>query len=93
MNSQDGGSSNPKIENRFVRIKVKSLSYTGKHVIAIFISDVTKKIIRKLQRLKYDEVKQMQTHAESYNSTICHELRTPLQSSKALVKQIIYTLK
>ena len=67
MNSQDGVSSDPEIENRFVRIKVKSLSYTGKLVIAILISDVTKKIRRKLQRLKYDEVKQMQNHAESYN--------------------------
>ena len=61
----------------------------GKPSIAIYLTNVTKKIMQKLLNLQRREEKQEQVQAESYKSTISHELRTPLGSTAFIVKKII----
>ena len=73
----------------FVSIKFKKQQYLGKNAIAIIINLVTGKVIDKLQNLQLMEKKQEMMQAESYKSTISHELRAPLESSALIIQMII----
>ena len=73
-------------------MKMKRQNYFGKPAIAIYIQDVTKKLKRRLSHLQLQEDKQKAQTAESYKSTISHELRTPIKSASTLLAQVLLTL-
>ena len=70
-------------------MKLKRQYYHGEPAIAIYIENTTHKIISKLQRISYREKLQIKKQSESYNSTINHELRAPLQSTIIILAKIL----
>ena len=68
------------IPNRFFAIKIKQQTFLGRQAIAVYMSHVTQKLKAKLDYLRLHEKRQELVQAESYKSTINHELRSPLES-------------
>lgn len=68
------------IPNRFFAIKIKQQTFNGRKAIAVYMSQVTQKLKAKLDHLRLHEKRQEMVQAESYKSTINHELRSPLES-------------
>ena len=66
------------MENKFFSIKVKKQLYLGNAAIAIYINDCTKKIREKLTQISKKEEKVSALHAESFTSTVNHEMNTPI---------------
>ena len=66
--------------------------YIGKPAIAIFMSDYTKKIRDKLNRLQRQEEFDSAQQSENFTSTVSHEMRTPLFSIQFFLKQIMTLL-
>ena len=64
-------------------------NYRGKKAVAVTMSEVTSKIKIKLERMKKQEQRLQQQQAESYKSTISHEMRTPIQSMITLAEQML----
>ena len=77
------------MSNLYFQMKLKRQYYHGEPAIAIYIENTTHKIISKLQRVSYREKLQIQKQSESYNSTINHELRAPLQSTIIILASIL----
>lgn len=77
------------IENRFISLKVKKQAYLGKPAVAIYINDCTKKIQAKIARFRRSEEIQFGIQAESFTSTVSHEMRTPLQTVVLFITQIL----
>ena len=66
--------------------------YLGKPATAIYLNNYTKKIKEKLYRMKEQETAQRDQQAESYTSTLSHEMRTPLFTIIFFLKTILETL-
>ena len=64
----------------FVSIQVKPYEFRGKKAAALTMLRVTEKMRNKLDKLLKRERHTKQQQAESYKSTISHEMRTPIQS-------------
>lgn len=65
----------------------------GKKAIAIYSQHVSGKVRDRLRNLYLKEKRQELTQAESYKSTISHELRTPMQSIGVIAKMILDQIK
>lgn len=81
------------VPNHFYKIRVKQLNFRGWPAVSIYATDVTNKVRSKLQKIEYREKWQAATQAESYKSTINHELRTPLESIFMLTSSVLDTLE
>lgn len=81
------------VPNQFFKIRVKQLNYNGQPAISVHVTNVTKKVRSKLQKIQYREKWQAATQAESFKSTINHELRAPLESTNMIISSIISTLE
>ena len=64
----------------FVTIQVKPYEFQGKKAAALTLLSVTEKMKNKFYKMQRRERHAKQQQAESYKSTISHEMRTPLQS-------------
>ena len=65
-------------QSRFLRIKVKRQLYAGIPAIAVFISDITKKVNQLINEKHIQERQHIAKQAENFTSTVSHEMRTPL---------------
>ena len=64
---------------RFISMKIKqNQEYGGWPATGLFIRTVTNKIHDKITNMRAREIEIERQQAESYQATICHELRTPL---------------
>lgn len=54
------------MKDKFVKIKVKRYDYLNKKSIAIFISDVTKKIDARLHQIALSEIDQLAKLTENF---------------------------
>ena len=91
--SNNQGSSHPRdlkiLPNRFVTFKVKRQTYNGKAAFAIFMSDATKKIRSRVEKMRTQEYQQQAQQAESYTATMSHEMRTPIASALFFMRSIM----
>ena len=55
----------------------------------IFLSDVTKKIIQKIQGMQRKESLQVERQTESFTATVSHEMRTPIATSIFFITMIL----
>lgn len=78
---------------QFLRIKVKQHLHRGQQALLIHVTDVSNKVKTKLQKIQAREKRQEKKQAQSYKSTISHELRAPLESSSQIIADIIQKLK
>ena len=69
-----------RLKCKFVKIRVKRQFYNGRRAIAIYIRDQTLKIKSRLHHHELEERHRTSQQAESYTSTVSHELKTPVQS-------------
>ena len=72
-----------------MKIKVKRQLFNCKPALTIFVSDVTKKILGRIENMKNLEFQQQAQQAEGYTATINHEMRTPLASMLFLLRHLI----
>ena len=70
----------------FVSVKVKSLNYCGKPAVSIYMQNISKKIRSKIHKIQIHEERIEKEQAASYKSSICHELRTPLQMAEIFTR-------
>lgn len=80
------------VPNQFFKIKVRKQGYQGQSAYAIYFNDATNKVKAKIQKMQIREKKQERVQAESYKSTIGHELRTPLESVCLIIAALIVKL-
>ena len=59
--------------------------------MVVYIKSMGSKIRSKIINIERHEQKQEEVQAESYKSTICHELRTPMQSIIFVLNTILDT--
>ena len=53
------------------------------------MSDATKKIWAKVEKMRTQELQQQAQQAESYTATLSHEMRTPLATALFFLKSIM----
>lgn len=81
------------VPNHFFTIKIIRQAYLGKKAIAVYMSQATQKLKAKLHHLRLQEKRQEMVQAESYKSTINHELRSPLESIELILELILDKIK
>ena len=70
-------------------MQIKRQVYVGKPVIALYIRDKTEHVHEKLLMMQFKEESQMKQQAESFTSTISHEMRTPILTIIFFLQQIM----
>ena len=74
-------------------VRVSKQEYFGKPAVVLLMTDVTKKIHSRLRAKHAQEKEQKAQHAENFQSTVSHEMRTPLESILFFVRQVQIFLK
>ena len=80
-------------DHLLVSLKLRNHVFKQKKVVLIFLKDVTKKTREKIFRIRLNDQSQTQKQAESYRSTINHEMRTPLEASQQILIKTLNTLE
>ena len=75
--------------SRYMTMRFKKQAYVGKSAIALYVTDHTKIMRRKLARMRLQEEEQLEQQTENFSSTVSHEMRTPILSIIFFVKQLI----
>ena len=83
---------NRKIKVQFLSIKVKKQNYLGRPSTSLYIRDVTKKIMDKIEQIVHQEERVKSQQSETFTSSVSHEMRTPLNSTIFFLKQIMAML-
>ena len=76
-------------ESSYFIIKVKRQMWYGMPAIAIFISDVTKKIVSHVNEKKVEEEREKAKQAENFTQTVSHEMRTPIGNCLVFINSIM----
>lgn len=80
------------LNDEYFKFKMTKLHYLGKPSTALYMKSATRQIKMRIKTMKLQEQKQQSLQAQSYQSTISHELRTPILSVILLLQQIIAIL-
>ena len=70
-------------------MRVKKQTYLGVPAIALHMNDATTKVVNKLHRMLEQEKEQARILAESFTSTVSHEMRNPIQTMLFLMQMLI----
>ena len=79
-------------KGQYLSIKIKKQIYLGRPSTAIYIRDITKKIIDTIEQIVHQEEKVKSQQSETFTATVSHEIRTPLNSTIFFLKQVITML-
>ena len=74
-------------------IKIKKQTYIGRPSITIYISDLTKKVHAKIEKIQNQEEKARLQQSQTFSSSVSHELRTPLNSTIFFLKSAMKLVK
>ena len=70
-------------------MRVKKQTYLGVPAIALHMNDATTKVVNKLLRMQEHEKEQARIQAESFTSTVSHEMRTPIETMLFMMNMLI----
>jgi len=76
------------LQHRFLSFKVKTIEFDGKLATAIFLTDSTKKTIKKLLKMEMIEKLDHERIAAIFSSTVIQEMLKPLQSILFFIAQL-----